>query len=102
MPRYESTDIYCLKSVEDVELFCKHLLRMKEEAPWSLQLTVALTASRDVEFRGSGNMIQHVGDDLRAISSELEKSHAIAKRPMRIRKPNGASKSRRHLDPPGY
>lgn len=51
MTRYEDTDVFELTSLEEVDIFCDELRRMKEAAPLSLSLTVALTATRDVTFR---------------------------------------------------
>ncbi len=99
MPVYEHTDVYCLKSIEDVETFCTHLQRMKQEAPWSLHLTVALTATRDVEFRGNGQA-RHVGQDLHALTLELSQGNA-SNRPLRVTRSSRA-KSKRRLDPKGY
>lgn len=104
--RYEHTEIFVLKSVKDVMVFCRRLFQLKREAPWSLLLTVAVTATREVQFRGSGKP-RHVGEELQALSRELEGSDA---NPLPIGKPSTEPerrskrrrRTRRKPDPKGY
>lgn len=105
--RYEHTEVFNLKSIADVLTFCRRVLQMKREAPWSLSFTVALTATREVEFRGPAGKPRHVGEDLRDLSLELEGGHA---NPLPIGKPTSVAERKlqrrrrrpRRCDPPGY
>lgn len=106
--RYEHTEVFTLKSLSDVIAFCKRMLAMKREAPWSLAFTVALTATREVQFRGSAGKPRHVGEDLRDLCLELEGGNAS---PLPIGKPTSTAERklrkrrrarRRKPDPTGY
>lgn len=54
----QHTQVFELKTTEDVELFCRMLTRLKETAPGSLTFQVAVTAERSVKFRGTKNGVQ--------------------------------------------
>ena len=47
-----ATDVYQLDTIDQVIRFAKALVLMKEAAPASLRLRIAITAERDVEYLG--------------------------------------------------
>jgi len=47
-----ATDVYQLDTIEQVIQFAKTLVLMKEQAPASLRLRIAITAEREIEYLG--------------------------------------------------
>lgn len=47
-----ATDVYQLDTIEQVIQFAKTLVLMKEAAPASLRLRIAITAEREIEYMG--------------------------------------------------
>ncbi len=105
--RYEHTEVFVLSSIDQLLVFCRRLIRMKREAPWSLSFTVALTATREVEYRGPAGKPRHVGEDLRDLSLALEGDHA---NPLPVGEPTSVAGRKLHKrqrrprrrDPTGY
>lgn len=52
MSQHRSTRVYVLSSMEQVDRFCSFLRDMKDRAPMSLKLNIAITATREVTFVG--------------------------------------------------
>lgn len=74
MKHYEATEVFTLRSLRDVMVFCRRLYGMKRDAPISLQLTVAVTAQRSVEFVGLEGGELPPDQDLQALDQELASS----------------------------
>lgn len=51
----QHTDVYQLDTIADLLQLCRRLLSLKRLAPRSLRYTVAVTATRNVSFRGPKN-----------------------------------------------
>lgn len=86
----EHTEVYYLETEGEVEQFCRCLKNLKNKAPGSLKLTIAVTATRDVIFRGSGSF------NLRDEVASFDIRNGGVRPSIKIRPER---KSRRVLDP---
>lgn len=89
MPNYEATDVFYLDSKKAVETFCHQLQKMKEDAPVSLTLTVAVTVNRQTTIRVQDTSVPKAVVPLKdlqiALSKIQKKSLPITTRPAKKR-----------------
>lgn len=52
MTKESATSVYQLETIEQVIAFAKSLVLLKEAAPASLTIRIAITAEREVEYLG--------------------------------------------------
>lgn len=94
----KTTKVIQLNTKEDVERFCKTILRLKNQAPKSLLLTVAVTAEQDVAVEVPVNMVSN-GWCVETELCKLDGSKPTV-RPVQVRQPQPKVLATRPTRPP--